>query len=62
MKRLATISTFVGLFGLLLAMLAALGSFVGTLIALGFVLMILGATGALLGAAASLARAGHSAR
>ncbi len=62
MNRLAVISTYVGLSGLLLAMIAALNSAAPAWIALGFALMITGSIGAVLSAASSLARAWSTSR
>lgn len=56
MNRLMTISTTLGLTGLIVAMVSA---FVGTLpamIALGFVMLAMGFFGAVVGAAAALGR------
>ncbi|NOD92716.1 hypothetical protein GS636_07965 [Ruegeria sp. HKCCD4884] len=62
MNRLAVISTYVGLSGLLLAMITALNSTAPAWIALGFALMVTGAIGAVLSAASSLARAWNISR
>ena len=62
MNRVTTVSTFIGLLGLAVAMFAALAGAFVTLIALGFALMTLGIMGAVVGAAASLTRAWHSTR
>lgn len=63
MTRLTTFSTATGLFGLVLAMLAALAfDSSAAILGLGFGLMMLGLFGALIGAAAHLGRARHSSR
>jgi len=62
MSRATTISTAVGLLGLVIAMLAAIGPALVGLIALGFVMMALGVAGAVISAATSLTRAWQSAR
>ncbi|WP_157054186.1 hypothetical protein [Ruegeria sp. 6PALISEP08] len=62
MNRLAVISTYFGLSGLLLAMFAALNGAAPVWIVLGFALMLSGAIGAVLSAASSLARAWNTSR
>lgn len=63
MTRLTTISTAAGLFGLVLAMLAALNpDSSAAVLGLGFGLMMLGLFGAVIGAAAILGRAWQSTR
>lgn len=62
MTRLTSLSTVVGLTGLLLAMLTALAGGAGALVALGFGLMALGFAGAIVGAAATLGRVWETAR
>lgn len=58
MSRLTTRSTIIGLVGLVLAMLTALGGASAVVLGLSFSMMVLGMLGALVGAAATLARAG----
>ncbi|SLN50845.1 hypothetical protein [Ruegeria meonggei] len=56
MTRLTTLSTALGLTGLMLAMLTALAGGAATIVVLGFALMALGFMGAVFGAAAALGR------
>ncbi len=52
MTRVITVSTLIGLFGLVLAMLAALSTSVSSAaLALGFTMTVLGLVGALIGVA-----------
>ncbi|WP_171122618.1 MULTISPECIES: hypothetical protein [unclassified Ruegeria] len=62
MTRIMTASTILGLTGLLVAMFAALSGALPLLIAIGFSMLALGFTGAVIGAAASLGRAWEAAR
>lgn len=62
MTRLTTLSTALGLSGLVLAMLTALAGGAITLVTLGFAMMGLGFAGAVVGAAAALGRAWDTAR
>ncbi|WP_170762211.1 hypothetical protein [Ruegeria lacuscaerulensis] len=56
MSRLTTLSTILGLTGLILAMLTALAGGATGVIALGFAMLVLGFTGAVIGAAIHLGR------
>lgn len=62
MSRLATVSTILGLLGLVLAMLTALASGPSGVVALGFAMMALGFMGAVISAAAALGRVWETAR
>ena len=62
MNRVTTVSTFLGLLGLIVAMLAALGNAPALVVALGFAMMTMGIIGAVIGAATMLSRAWQSAR
>lgn len=62
MNRMTTVSTAIGLLGVMLAMLAAIGTAFTALILLGFTMMLLGAMGAVIGVASSMARAVQSSR
>ncbi|WP_037316676.1 hypothetical protein [Ruegeria halocynthiae] len=62
MTRLTSYSTALGLAGLVLAMLTALGGGGAAIIALGFAMMAMGFMGAVIGAAAALGRAWETAR
>ena len=62
MSRLTTLSTVLGLAGLILAMLTALAGGAPGVIALGFAMLALGFMGAEIGAAAHLGRVLDTAR
>ncbi len=62
MTRFLTISTVLGLTGLVVAMLTALAGTASSLVVLGFSMMALGFAGAVIGAAASLGRIWETAR
>lgn len=63
MSRLTTVSTVIGILGLVMAMVSALISNVPSgILALSFVMLVMGILGAVIGAAASLGRAWQSAR
>ncbi len=62
MSRLTTLSTILGLAGLVLAMLTALAGGAIGVIALGVTMLVLGFMGAVIGAAAYLGRAWDAAR
>ncbi|WP_271948471.1 hypothetical protein [Ruegeria faecimaris] len=62
MTRWTTFSTVLGLIGLVVAMLTALAAGTATLIAFGLAMMVLGFTGAVIGAARSLGRVLDAAR
>ena len=63
MTRMTSISTAVGLLGLVIAMLSALSASPSSIILmLGFAMMTTGVVGAVISAAAALAREGHSTR
>ena len=62
MSRLTSVSTVLGLVGLVLAMLTALAGGAPGIIALGFVMLALGFMGAVIGAAAALGRVWETAR
>ena len=62
MTKVMTIATATGLFGLVLAMIAALSGATPAVLALGFVMMVSGLIAAVIAAAASLGHAWQSAR
>ncbi len=62
MTRFLTISTVLGLAGLVVAMLTALAGTASSLVVLGFSMIALGFAGAVIGAAASLGRIWETAR
>ncbi|MES0826236.1 hypothetical protein [Ruegeria sp. SCP11] len=62
MNRLTTVSTALGLLGLVLAMLTALAGGSSSIIALGFVMLALGFMGAVVGGAAALGRIWETSR
>ncbi|WP_170784944.1 hypothetical protein [Ruegeria lacuscaerulensis] len=62
MTRITTLSTFLGLAGLVVAMLSALSGGAAPLIAFGFIMMALGFAGAVIGAAITVGRAWEVAR
>jgi len=62
MSRLTTFSTILGLTGLFLAMFTALAGGAPAIIALGFAMLAMGFTGAVVGAAAILGRVWDSTR
>lgn len=62
MTRLTTVSTVMGLLGLVLAMLTALAGGASWLVAFSFIMMALGFMGAVVGGAAALGRAWETAR
>ena len=62
MTRLTTISTTLGLLGLVLAMLTALAGGSASIVVLGFVMLALGFMGAVIGGAAALGRIWETSR
>jgi hypothetical protein len=62
MTRTTTISTYIGLLGLVMAMTAALFGMAAGLVALGFTFLLLGLLGAVIGAATSIGQAWSSDR
>ncbi|WP_170751840.1 hypothetical protein [Ruegeria lacuscaerulensis] len=62
MTRLVTISTVLGLTGLVIAMMTALSGAASPIVALGFAMMALGFAGAVIGAAISVGRMSPIAR
>ncbi|MCG7520209.1 hypothetical protein [Ruegeria sp. Ofav3-42] len=62
MTRLTTLSTVMGLTGMVLAMLTALASGAVAIVALGFGMMLLGFMGAVVGGFAALGRIWETSR
>ncbi|WP_170385733.1 hypothetical protein [Ruegeria atlantica] len=62
MTRLTTASTTLGLLGLVLAMLTVLAGGSSAIVVLGFIMLALGFTGAVIGGAATLGRIWETSR